>query len=132
MVCDRKMRLVYGDHVHRNDGTHLTRGVAGDALWQTQWRQIINLMPRFYNATNVKVGRRFVTLLTKELHGAWEQCWNIERPMVFIGTVLAKIPGVKNSKYIQARLLRRMEQWKDVLVGTLVKDTCGTGKARNS
>ena len=33
--CDHKLRSVYGDHVHRNDGTHLTGGISDDALWQT-------------------------------------------------------------------------------------------------
>ena len=50
--------------------------------------------------------------------------------MVFIVTLLSKIPGVKKSKYIRARILRRMDQWTYDLVGALVKDTYGTGKAR--
>ena len=49
--------------------------------------------------------------------------------MVFIGTVLAKTPGVKNSKDIRARLLRRMDHWTDGHTGALVEDTCGTRKA---
>ena len=31
--CDHKLRTVYGDHIHRNDGKHLTGGIADDALW---------------------------------------------------------------------------------------------------
>ena len=50
--------------------------------------------------------------------------------MVFIGTVRAKIPGVKKFKGIRARLLRIMDHWIDGRVGTLVKDTCGTGNTR--
>ena len=30
--CDHKLRSVYGDHVHRNDGTHLTGGISDEAL----------------------------------------------------------------------------------------------------
>ena len=30
--CDLKLRSVYGDHVHRNDGTHLAGGISDDAL----------------------------------------------------------------------------------------------------
>ena len=30
---DHKLRTVYGDHIHRNDGTHLMGGIAHDALW---------------------------------------------------------------------------------------------------
>ena len=65
--CDLKLRSVYGDYVHRNDGTHLPGGIADDALWQTRWRQISNLTPRFYDAPKGKAGRRFVILLTEEL-----------------------------------------------------------------
>ena len=105
--------------------------VADDALWQTWWRQISNLTPRFYDAPNGNAGRCFATLLTEELRGARERRWNSERSMVFIGTMLAKIPGVKKSKDIRARLLRGVDQWKDGIISDLVKDTYGTGKSHN-
>ena len=96
--CDIKLWSVYGNHVHRNDGTHLTGGIYDDALWQTRWRRISNLTLRFYDAPKSKSGRRFVTLLTKELRGDRERICHSKRPMVFIVIVLAKIPGVKWSK----------------------------------
>ena len=40
--------------------------------------------------------------------------------MVFIGTVLAKTPGVKKAKDIRARLLRRMDHWTDGQIRALV------------
>ena len=129
-ACEQKLCLVYGDHIHRNNGTHLTGGIADNALWQTICHRISNLIPMLYDAPNVKAGRRFVTLLTEELRGSRERCWNSKIPMVFKGTVLAKIPGVKNSKDIRARLLRRMDHWTDGHIGSLIKDTCGTGNAR--
>ena len=92
--CNLNLRSVYGDHVHPNDGTHLAGGISDDALWQTRWRRISNLTPRFYDAPKGKAGRHFVILLTEELQGARERRWNSKRPMVFIGTVLAKTPGV--------------------------------------
>ena len=52
--------------------------------------------------------------------------------MVFIGTVLAKKPGVKKAKYILSRLLRRMDHWTDGHIGALVEDTCGDGKSRGA
>ena len=61
-----------------------------------------------------------------------DQLWNSKQPMVFIGTVLAKTPGVKKSKDIQARLLRRMDHWNDGHIGALVEDTCGYGKSRGA
>ena len=52
--------------------------------------------------------------------------------MVFIRMVLAKTPGVKYSKYIRARLLRRMDHWTDSHMRELVEDTCGEGKYRGA
>ena len=40
--------------------------------------------------------------------------------MVFIGTVLAKTPGVKKAKDKRARLLRRMDHWTDGQIRALV------------
>ena len=65
--CDHKLRTVYGYHIHRNDGTHLTGDIADDALWKTRCSIISNLTPRFYDAPKGKAGRRFVTILTEEL-----------------------------------------------------------------
>ena len=52
--------------------------------------------------------------------------------MVFIGKLLAKTSGVNKSKEIRSRLLRRMDHWTDGHIGALVKDTCGSGKARGA
>ena len=130
--CNHKLRTVYGDHIHHNDVTHLTGGIAEDALWKTWWLIISNLTPRFYYAPKGKVVRLFVKILTEELRGDREQRWNSKRPMVFIGTVLAKTPGFKNSKDIRARLLSRMEHWTDGHIGALIEDTCGAGKSRGA
>ena len=69
---------------------------------------------------------------TEELQGARERQWNSKQPMVFMVTVLAKTPGVKKSKDIRARILRRMEHWTDGHIGALVEDTCGAGKSRGA
>ena len=125
-VSDRKLRSVYGYHIHCNDDTSSPWRVADYSIWHTQWRLVSNLTTRFYDTPKGKADRRFFTLLTEELRGAQERRWNSKRPMVFIGTVLAKIPGVKNSKDIRARLLSRMDHWKDGLIGALVEETCRT------
>ena len=33
-AVDRMILSLYGDHVHRNNGTHLDGGVVGDRMWQ--------------------------------------------------------------------------------------------------
>ena len=73
-----------------------------------------------------------MTILTEDLQGARERRWNIKRLMVFFGTVLAKTPGIKKSKDIRARLLRRMDHWTDGHIRALIEDTCGAVKARGA
>ena len=128
--CNHKLCLVYKYHIHSNDGTHLTGGIADNVLCQTWWRLISNPTPIFYKDSKGKASQHFVTLLTEELCGAQERRWNSKHPMVSIGTVLAQILGVKKSKDIRDRLLRRMNHWKDGPINTLVENTCGTVKAR--
>ena len=66
------------------------------------------------------------------MRGARERRWNSERRMVFIGTVLAKTLGVKNSKDKWARLLSRIYHWTNSHIGALIKDTCRAGKSRGA
>ena len=70
--CDHKLCTDYGDHIHCNDGTHLTGVITDDALWQTRWHRISNLTLRFYGAPKGKAGRRFMTILTNKLQGTRE------------------------------------------------------------
>ena len=35
--ADRKLRAVYGDTIHRNDGRHLDGGIANDEGWQARY-----------------------------------------------------------------------------------------------
>jgi hypothetical protein len=43
------MDEVYGDHIHQNPGTHLTGGVAEDAIWQEHWRRLISFPSSTYD-----------------------------------------------------------------------------------
>ena len=33
-TADHMTHAVYGDHLHCNNGTHLSEGVTGDAMWE--------------------------------------------------------------------------------------------------
>jgi hypothetical protein len=43
-AADVKMDVVYGDHVHMNDRTHLTRNIPDD-----YWRRLVFFPETFYN-----------------------------------------------------------------------------------
>ena len=111
---------------------HFTWGFVNDALYNTQWRRISNLTPRFYVESKGKAGQRFFTLLTEELKGARDRCWNGKRPMVFIATVLIKIPEVKRSQDIRSRLLSRMYQCTDGFICALIDYTCGAAPGKSA
>ena len=80
---ERKLKEVYGDHLHQDDGTHLDGGIRDDAEWQARWRLIVGLPPQRYNVPNGAVGRLFVRELAAELSGVTERRWNSERFIVF-------------------------------------------------
>ena len=41
--ADKLLDLVYGDHAHNNDRTHLSGGIAGDRMWQERWRRMVQI-----------------------------------------------------------------------------------------
>jgi hypothetical protein len=65
--ADLKMKEVFGDYVHQNDGSHLDGGIKEDGAWQEQWRKLIALPSQRYDAPNGAVGRRFVNILALDL-----------------------------------------------------------------
>ena len=77
--ADFKLRRVYGDHIHQNDGSHLSGGVVDDGVWQNRWKTLINLPSRRYVSPQRRIGRRFVEMLVKELDGMLRRKWNSER-----------------------------------------------------
>jgi hypothetical protein len=50
LEADIKLRNVYGDYIHQNDGTH-------DTVWQEPWAKLIILRAQYYQAPRGPVGR---------------------------------------------------------------------------
>ena len=98
------LHSVYSDHVHDNDGTHLSGEIDDDATWQHYWLRMVQLPSTRYQAPPGKIGRRFLTIFTSELRGVRARKWNSERPLVFVATVLQTTPGVRRSRDIRLRL----------------------------
>ena len=64
MIC-----TVYGDQLHRNNGTHIYGYVSRYNVWQSCWWHIGNTPMRWYNALIDRVGHRFVKRMTTKLKG---------------------------------------------------------------
>jgi hypothetical protein len=130
--ADRKLAAVFGDHIHNNDGTHLSGGIADDHLWQRRWRKLVAHSPARYEAPKGKVGKRFISLLADEFQGVTARHWNSERPLVFVAVVLEKQDGVRRAQDIRARLTQRMDLWEQGRIGALVDDTVAQLRTRPS
>ena len=120
------MDLVYGDHVHQNDGTHLNGGIADDPVWQVYWRRLVVLPPQQYTLPKGALGKRFIHGLLMLLGGVISRKWNLERFFVYQTVVLQRTKDVKTAKDIKNRIKSRLDAWDgekfDMLVQTTVRD----------
>ena len=103
------MDAVYGDHIHQNDGTHLSGGIDAtiDRVWQQRWRSLTGQRQQLYTVPNGAEGKNFVRTLRNELAGVCSQKWNSERPLVFIMTMLVQIEGVTTFQDVRRRLQKK-------------------------
>ena len=60
------LRVVYGDFLHQNDGSHLDGGVVDDAIWQRCWRRLAVKLAVWYATPSGAVGNRFMAILAAE------------------------------------------------------------------
>lgn len=121
--ADRLLDTLYGDHVHPNDGCHLAGGVDDDHHWRSRWKRLVQHSPTRYSVPKGRVGRRFLSILTREFQSVRERHWNSERPMVFIAAVLQRGDGVSRARDIRDRLMQRMDLWEEGHHAALVDDT---------
>jgi hypothetical protein len=126
-ATDIKMDAVYGNHVHSNDGTHLTGGIIDNYVWQDYWRRLTVFPETFYNIPKGPTGKRFLGMLTKELSGIIDRKWNSERFIVFSIDILQRQPLVVRARDIKKRLEWRMDAWRDSKYSMLVQDTASEG-----
>ena len=100
--ADRLLDSVYGDHVHDNIGRQLDGGVEGDKAWQWLWRYVVELPLSPYRVPKGRIGRRFITLLTREFEQVRHRQFNSERPLIFAAVILQKSRRVTRATDIRA------------------------------
>ena len=106
--ADLKLQEVYGDYVHQNPGTHLTRGILDDAVWQDRWRRLPALPTSRYNCLDEAVGKNFITMMSVLWEGIMEAKHNAKKPMVFMAVILQKCRTVKKAKDVRCRVDQRL------------------------
>ena len=60
------LKGVYGDFLHHNNGSHLDRGAADDALWQRHWNRLAVQLDTWYATPSRPVGHSFMEILAAE------------------------------------------------------------------
>jgi hypothetical protein len=130
--ADQMMNTVYGDHVHQNPGTHLTGGIADDAIWQEHWLQLVSFPSHAYGLPSGAVGKRFVERAAEELKGVKSRKWNSEKFIVFQLVVLQQSRDVKRSRDVRRQISRRLDAWEKGQFTMLVEDTLRSMEAHLS
>ena len=65
----RRIKEVYRDWVHPNDGVHLSRGIANDEEWKTRRITLAVMNVRHHDVLIRRVGRCFMYALAAERTG---------------------------------------------------------------
>ena len=123
---DKIFDRAFGDHIHQNDGSHLTGGVKGDRFWQESWRSLISLPQQLYDVPKGREGREFVALLRQELESIISRKSNGEKFLCFQTVILTRDRKVKKACDIKRRLVSRMLAWTEGKYTSLIADTIGT------
>ena len=66
---DQLLKDVYGSTISASTGTDQTGDIDTDPYWQDLWRRTVQLQPSLYTLPRGRTAKRFIALLTQELHG---------------------------------------------------------------
>ena len=87
-------------------------GVPDDDLWQRRHHRVCSHAHRLYNPPRGAVGKRFLTLLVKEIRMNLRRETNSERWLCLPACVLARSPGTFLAVEISRRVAIRMDLWE--------------------
>ena len=121
---------VYGGFPHHNNGSHLNKGIADSAPWQSRWHRLATQSESWYARPSGALGRRFNDILAAEWRGFLGRSWNSERPLVFSHVVLTKTLGVRRDREIWDRIMQCMDLWERGLYTVLVGDADAEGASQ--
>ena len=75
-AADLKLKTVFGDYLHDNDGHHLTGGIPNNSMWLDLWRKVAELPSQHYSLPKGKLGRDFLEEFTGLVEGIMERKCN--------------------------------------------------------
>ena len=100
-VADEKLEKVFGDYVHQNNGSHLTRGVKDDHVWQIFYNEILLHTATHYDVPKGKVGKIYLIVLVDKFERCQQRLHNSERILLFVSIILQSTNKVRRSGDVQ-------------------------------
>ena len=122
-AADEKLRSVYGDTIHHNDGSHLSGGIEGydDAKWQRRYLRVISGKLPLYDLPNGRWAKSFLHIQTQLLCDVRERRCNMEKALLFAACILRKKKDCKFASEIKPLIWSRLSLWKAGKHAALVK-----------
>ena len=131
-AADNLLMRVYGDTIHKNDGTHLDGGIEDNAVWQWRWSRVAAVNLRLWDVPRkCALGKRFVNLLANEFRGARLRKWNSERVVIFPSVILQRKPNM-SAKQIKKVIEQRLDMWEAGRFKELCNEVINKGKSESA
>ncbi|GAX17715.1 hypothetical protein FisN_UnNu087, partial [Fistulifera solaris] len=122
-----RLKQVFGDWIHDNDGTQLHGSLSAeeDYEWQKRYEDLCSSSPNYYMLPlGGDTGIKFLNQLVAEFQAVrLHRTANFERVIVFVQVVLASKRDISDAKAIRLRINDRLELWAGKQYQLLVDDT---------
>ena len=122
-AIDDKFDLVYGDHIHQNDGTHIHGDIPDDSLWQSYYNHLVSYPCTHFPLPRGLLGERFINTAASLLEGMVNNTNNSEQFLVFIMVILQRTPTIHGTRAIKTHLTQRLDAWDRQEYQMLVTET---------
>ena len=121
--ADAALDLVYGDHIHQNDGSQLDGGIIDDLVWQNYYKLLVTYTPSQYTVPRNSLGQRFLDTLSGLITGIVHRQHNSEKLLVFILVMLQRRTSITRNQDIAAHLAWKLTLWDRSDYHLLVEET---------
>ena len=123
-AADRKLISVYGDTLHRNDGSHLHGGIdpVEDRKMQQLHHRVASVKQLLYDLPSGRWANRFLDLQTQLWKDVRERKCDLEKALLLAPCILRKTKVAGNFSETKTSLWARMDAWEARQYVALFKD----------